>query len=102
MNRDEFYDDLEGGPRVDKERAAGYLHRGRPPRPQAPPQTEGLFDEPGHQARRFVELGQPAQRSLHEAPAKPVDGALFPEPAPGSRRLIPVAGWRDYRQGSTP
>ncbi len=93
MNRDELYVDLEGGPRIDKERAADYLHRGRPPRPKAPPQTEGLFDEPKHQARQLVPLGQPREAA---------GDALFAEPAHRRRALVPVDGWRDYRQGSTP
>jgi hypothetical protein len=95
VNRDDFYDDLEGGPRVGKERAAGYLHRGRSPRPKAPPQTDGLFDEPKYQARQLVPLGQPARRS--GAPAESAgeahDGALFSEPAHQRRTLVPVEGW---------
>lgn len=100
MNRDDLYSELEGGPRADKERAAEYLHRRSVPRLKVPPQTEGLFDEPEHQGRRFVPLGQPVQRSPEDAPAEPVDGALFAEPEPASRRLIPVDGWRDYRDAS--
>jgi hypothetical protein len=95
VNRDDFYDDLEGGPRIDRERAADYLHRGPRPRPKAPPQEEALFDEPGHQARQLAPLGQPARRS--EAPTESAgvthDGALFSEPAHQRRALVPVEGW---------
>ena len=82
MNRDDLL-----GHRTDKERAADYLHRRSMPRPAVPPQTEGLFDEPEHQKRQFVPLGQPV------APAD----SLFPEPEHQKRALIAVTGWPDYR-----
>jgi hypothetical protein len=81
MNRDDLFP-----PRTAQERAKEYLHR-RSLRPQAPPQTEGLFPEPEHQARRFVPLGQPIQQTL------------FPEPEHQEQRLLPVDGWPDYRAG---
>ena len=40
--------------RTDRERAAGYLKRRRPPRPKAPPQEDALFAEPEPSARRLV------------------------------------------------
>ena len=96
MNRDDLFAELEGGPRTDTERARGYLHRKRPPRPQAPPQTEALFAELGRQEKRFVPLGQTVRHSPEGTPAEPDDGGLFPAPEPQQRRLIPIDGWRDY------
>ena len=40
--------------RTERERAAEYLHRSRPARPKASPQTEALFAEPEQQGRRLV------------------------------------------------
>ena len=69
--------------RTDKERAAEYLCRSRPPRPKAPPQTDALFDEPEHQDRRLVPVVAP----------EPTE--LFPELEPSDRNLVPVDGWPD-------
>jgi hypothetical protein len=70
-------------PRTDRQRAKEYLRR-RPPRPKAPPQTEGLFPEPEHQDRRLVPLGQ----NLGENPDQPT---LF-DVQPCDKRYV-AAGW---------
>jgi hypothetical protein len=71
--------------RTDRERAAGYLKRSAPRRPQAPSQTEALFPEPEHQRRQLVPVVAP----------EPTE--LFPELEPTDRALVPVDGWPDYR-----
>ena len=67
--------------RTDRERAADYLHRGAARRPTAPPQTEGLFDEPEHTQRQWVPL-----------PAPPEPEELFPDLEPMERKLVAVDG----------
>ncbi len=80
-SRDDLFE-----PRTDRERAAEYLHRGRPPRPKAAAQEEALFDQPEHQKRRFVPLGR-SEDALE----------LFAKPEAADRELLPVPGWPDYR-----
>jgi hypothetical protein len=70
--------------RTDKDRAAEYIKRSRPLRPQAPPQTEALFPEPKRRGRRLV-------------PIAPEPAELFAEPDRRDKRLVPVEGWPDYR-----
>ncbi len=81
MNRSDIFP-----ARTDSERAADYLKRSAPRRPQAPPQTDALFPEPEHQQRRLLPVVTPE-------PAE----ALFPEPEPTGRALVPVDGWPDRR-----
>jgi hypothetical protein len=68
----------------ERERAKYHLNRrrGGGGRPEAEPQTEALFDEPGHRRRQLVPL--------------PADETLFPEPGRAVRRLVGIDGWPDY------
>jgi hypothetical protein len=75
--------------RTDRERAASYLKRSAPRRPQAPSQTEALFPEPEHQGRRLVPVVTP----------EPTE--LFSELEPTARALVPVNGWPDYQSQIT-
>ena len=55
----------------------------RYPRAKAEGVQGGMFDEPERRKRQLVPL--------------PHEDALFSEPGPAARALVPVDGWPDYR-----